>query len=444
MKRRYGVCVLLAVVPTAMLALVQADPAGVTWGERFEVASGGGSRGPWRMNESEYDFVDDPTVAINEQGVAAVAWADQSRKDIFVQLYAPDGRPRLPAPVNVSRSPRIFSWLPRMLITSGDPVEVYLLWQEIVFSGGSHGGDILFARSTDGGRTFSDPLNLSNDIAGSGKGRLTQDYWHNGSLDLALGPDGTLYAAWTEYEGALWISRSTDRGARFSHPVRVAGGAGAKPARGPSLAVDARGNVYLAWTVGEDRAADIRIATSADRGRSFSPPRIVAESAGHSDAPKIATDRKGIVHLVYAESPGGPSDRYRIHYTRSLDAGRIFEVPRQISSPPSAELESVNFPALSVDGRDNVYVLWELFRSRRDYSKGLGFTYSRDAGGTFAPPTVVPGTVDPTLGVNGSQQGLLMRKLGVNEAGEIAVVNSTFKRNERSRIWLFRGKARGL
>ena len=440
MKRRWGVCVLLAVVPTAMLALAQADPAGVRWGERVEVASGGGYRGPWHMNESEYDYVDDPTVAINEHGIVAVAWADQSRKDIFVQLYAPDGRPGLPAPVNVSRSPRVFSWLPRMLITSSDPLEVYLLWQEIVFSGGSHGGDILFARSTDGGRTFSDPLNLSNDIAGSGKGRLTQHYWLNGSLDLALGLDGTLYAAWTEYEGALWISRSTDRGGRFSRPMRVAGGGGAKPARGPSLAVDARGDVHLAWTVGEDRAADIRVARSADRGRSFSPPRIVAESAGHSDAPKIATDRKGVVHLVYAESPGGPSDRYRIHYTRSLDAGRTFELPREISSTPSVEFESVNFPALSVDGRDNVYVLWELFRSRRDFSKGLGFTYSSDAGRTFAPSTVVPSTVDPALGVNGSQQGLLMRKLAVNEAGAIAVVNSSFKRNESSRIWLFRGK----
>jgi hypothetical protein len=153
-----------------------------------------------------------------------------------------------------------------------------------------------------------------------------------------------------------------------------------------------------------------------------------------------ATPTNRVVHLVYAESPGGPSDRYRIHYTRSLDAGRTFEMPREISSPPSAAFESVNFPALSVDGRDNVYVLWELFRSRRDYSTGLGSTYSRDAGRTFAPPTVVPGTVDPALGVNGSQQGLLMRKLAVNEAGAIAVVNSTFRRNESSRIWLFRGK----
>jgi hypothetical protein len=53
---------------------------------------------------------------------------------------------------------------------------------------------------------------------------------------------------------------------------------------------------------------------------------------------------------------------------------------------------------------------------------------------------VVPGSVDPALGFNGSQQGLLMRKLAVNQAGAVAVVNSTFKRNEQSRVWLWRGQ----
>ena len=62
----------------------------------------------------------------------------------------------------------------------------------------------------------------------------------------------------------------------------------ATTARGPSLAVGAAGTVYLAWTVGEDRAADIRVATSRDHGRTFGPPRIVGQSDGHADAPKLA------------------------------------------------------------------------------------------------------------------------------------------------------------
>ncbi len=415
-----------------------AEPSAVTWGTPIVVASGDAYQGPWRMNESAFHYVDDPTVAINEAGVVAVAWVDQSRKDIFFQIYSPDGERRFEKPVNVSGTPAIFSWLPRMVITSGNPSAVYILWQEIVFSGGTHGGETFFARSTDGGKTFNDPVNLSNSIAGDGKGRLARRYWHNGSLDLALGPAGTLYAAWTEYEGALWLSRSTDGGEKFSKPVRIAGGHAA-PARGPSLAVGADNTVYLAWTVGEDAAADIHVAKSGDAGRSFGAPRIAFASDGHADAPKIAADSAGTVHLVYAESPAGPFDRYHIRYTRSSDGARTFDKPREISSPLPQESESANFPTLRVDGEDNLYVLWELFPDRQGRSRGLGFTVSSDAGRTFASPSVVPGSADPALGDSGSRQGLLMRKLAVNAAGAIAVVNSTFKRRERSHVWLFHG-----
>jgi len=430
-------CLLWAV---ALVAVGRADPLAVKWDQRIEVASGQAYRGPWRMNKSAFHYVDDPTVAINKQGRIGVAWADQSRQDIFFQLYEPNGAKRFQEPVNVSRSPKIFSWLPRLVITSGDADQVYILWQEIVFSGGSHGGEIFFARSSDGGKTFTDPVNLSNTIAGDGKGRLTRHYWHNGSLDLAIGPGGDLYAAWTEYQGALWFSRSTDGGERFSEPLHIAGD-NAVPARGPALAVD--DGVYLVWTVGEDRAADIRFARSGDGGRSFGKPRIVFASNGHADAPKIAVDGEGTIHLVYAESSAGPLQCYHIRYTRSDDGGQTFEEPRQIASPQSKRLESVNFPALSRDGQDNLYVLWELFPHRQGPPQGLGFTYSSDGGQTFASPSVVPGSADPALGFNGSQQGLLMEKLAVNETGAIAVVNSTFKRNQTSHIWLFRGQAFG-
>lgn len=443
-RGRQGVAFgLLAVALAAAPLKLQADPPAPAWDEKIEVAAGGGHKGPWRMNESEYDYVDDPTVAISEQGHVGVAWADQPRLDVFLQVYAPDGTARLEAPVNVSRSPRTFSWLPRMVVATADAREVYLLWQEIIFSGGSHGGEIFFARSRDGGRTFGDPVNLSNSIAGDGKGRLTRRYWSNGSLDLAMGPEGHLYAAWTDYDGDLWFRRSTDKGESFSDRVRVAGGEDAAPARGPSLAVDAEGAVYLAWTVGEDEAADIRFATSADQGRSFGAPRIVFDSGGHSDAPKVAVDGEGTVHLVYAESPTGPFERYHIRYTRLRRREPAFEAPRAISGAQMAAFESVGYPALGLDGDDHVYVIWELFPRRKGYPRGLGFTYSRDGGRTFAASSVIPGSRDPLLGVNGSLQGLLMRKLAVNRAGTLAVVNSTFERNRASHIWLFRGRAAG-
>lgn len=438
---RKALALLLVVLPAAPAA-PQAGSLDVTWKERIEVAAGDAYAGPWRMNDSEWYYVDDPTVAVNDRGMVGVAWADQASKDVFFQRYGPDGRARLERPVNVSRSPKIFSWLPRLAITSADAVHVYILWQEIVFSGGTHGGEIFFARSTDGGETFSDPVNLSNTIAGAGKGRLSRNYWHNGSLDLVLGRDGQLYVAWTEYEGALWFRRSADGGKSFFRPLRIAGSQ-AQPARGPSLAAAADGTVYVAWSVGEDRAADIHVAKSEDRGRSFGKPRIVLAGPGHADAPKIAVDGTGSLHLVYAESPAGPWLRYRILYTRSRDKGRTFEKPREVSSPAIGGFESAGFPALSLDGKGNPYLLWELFPDYRGRSRGLGFSHSRDGGRTFARPALVPGSADPALGVNGSRQGLLMRKLAVNDAGTIAVVNSTFKSGAASRIRLFPGQAAG-
>lgn len=424
-------------------------PAPIVWEEKIKVASGGGYQGPWKMNASVYDYVDDPTVAMNRQGLIGVAWADQARKDVFLQIYTREGKAKFANPVNVSGTPRIFSWLPRMVMTDADPVRVYLLWQEIVFSGGSHGGEIFFAKSEDGGKTFEGPLNLSHDIAGSGKGRLNPEYWHNGSLDLARGSGGNLYAAWTEYEGSLWFARSADDGESFSQPLRIEGGKGGKPARAPSLAAGEAGTVYLAWTVGEDRAADIRFSKSVDSGRSFSPPEIAVQSDGHSDAPKITVDSRGTVHLAYAESPGGPLKQYRIHYTRLMDEMNAFETPKIISNVQTEQFESANFPYLSLGREGHLYVVWELFPGSavwdlfpgpQNRPQGLGFTHSKDSGRTFSAPSVIPGSLDPQLGVNGSLQGLLMRKLAVNHSGKIAVVNSTFTGNEKSGVWLFRAE----
>jgi len=428
----------IMMIPTSSCAQSE---TGVRWEERVEVSAGDAHRGPWRMNESEFHFVDDPTVAISAGGQVGVAWADQKQKDIFFQVHEPEGGTRFEQAVNISRSSEIFSWLPRVVMAGDDAGEIHVLWQEIVFSGGSHGGEIFFARSADGGRSFTEPRNLSNTKAGAGKGRLTAERWENGSLDLIMDGQGNLYAAWTEYEGTLWFSKSTDRGASFSAPAEIAGQEGGPPARAPALAAGPRGEVYLAWTVGEDAAADIRFAWSGDGGESFGEPQVVSVSGGHSDVPKLAVDGKGTLHLVYSEGTEGPWQPSGVSYTRWRD-GR-WEKPRTISQPLPGGVEGAGYPHLAVDGADRVCVLWELFPQLGQRPAGLGFSLSADGGGTFARPQRVPGTGDPREGFNGGHQGLLMRKLAVNDAGGIAVVNATFESDVASRIHLVRGRLDG-
>jgi hypothetical protein len=416
------------------LAILSDDPRPESIGpwEPLELATGGGERGPWRQNESRFDYVDDATVAMDGRGGVAVAWVDQRQKDVLFQRIGPgEARPSR-TPVNVSRSPAVFSWLPR--IATAAPCHVFVLWQEIIFSGGSHGGDILFARSHDGGATFEGPVNLSSSPGGDGKGRINRESWDNGSLDIAAGEDGRVYAAWTEYHGALWFSQSEDFGRTFSAPSRLAGDE-ARPARAPSLALGPEGAVHLAWTYGEDSAADIHLSSSRDHGKTFADPRVVMRTEGYSDAPKIAVDSRGIVHLAYAEILGGPFGRPHVRYTVSDDAGEAFHPSRDLSGQATGE-RSAGFPALSVVGERDVFVLWEVYPDEEDRPRGLALMRLRD-GDVIAPATPVPASRDPAGGTNGSHQGMLTRKLAVG-AGGIAVVNSSLQPGVRSRVWLMR------
>lgn len=354
----------------ALALLLAASPlapalaASLLWHGSTTIAEGRGERGPWQQNNSRYDYVDDPTVALNDQG------------------------------------------------------------------------DIVFARSEDGGATFSPPMNLSNSVGGDGKGRIIREIWHNGSLDLIAGPGGALYAAWTEYEGALWFARSLDGGYRFSLPQRLAGGGKAKPVRAPALALGPGPTLYLAWTTGDDSAADIHLMQSGDGGDSFSAPIPVAPSKTYSDAPKLAVDDAGTLHLVYAESLAGPIAPYRVRYTRSTNGGRSFDAPRDISAAQTGAA----FPSLAVDAQSRLVVLWEQYPDHRQGPMGLGLVVSDDGGRSFGPPVLVPGSRDPAGGTNGSHQGLLMKKLAVNAAGALAIVNSSLKQDDKSRVWLMRGQ----
>src|SRR5262249_17539547 len=82
----------------------------IAWSRPGAIAQGGGMRGPWQQNESQYDYVDDPTVAITPSGDTAVAWVDHREMDVFWQMFDANGKPRLREPVNLSHSPNVFSW----------------------------------------------------------------------------------------------------------------------------------------------------------------------------------------------------------------------------------------------------------------------------------------------------------------------------------------------
>ena len=51
----------------------------IAWRPRVEIASGEAVRGPWVQNDSDYRWVDDPSVQLTADGDAIVAWVDQAK-----------------------------------------------------------------------------------------------------------------------------------------------------------------------------------------------------------------------------------------------------------------------------------------------------------------------------------------------------------------------------
>lgn len=187
---------------------------------------------------------------------------------------------------------------------------VYVAYTAFTGSGATAQSVILFSRSTDCGQTWSAPKALST---GS---RLVQN------AQIAVNPvNGDVYVSWRRFrylsqDDAVMVTRSTDGGATFSRPVRVAGvrafdqGSTLTSFRTngfQTMAIDGSGRVYLAWTERGhaslrpdpvDGDARIVISTSTN-GSIWTVPRPVQTAGlGHQVMPAL-TFHGGRLRLLY-------------------------------------------------------------------------------------------------------------------------------------------------
>jgi hypothetical protein len=158
----------------------------------------------------------------------------------------------------------------------------------------------------------------------------------------------------------------------------------------PTPAIDGGGRLWLAWAEGRH----VRVAWSADRGRSFSVPVTVTREEEALDAkgesrPKIAVGAEGHVYVTWTRTLAKPYTG-EIRFARSTDGGRTFSPPRTLNDDGLAIGHRFDAIAVAADG--TVAVLWI---DKRDLERALAvggvydgaalyYTISRDGGRTFA------------------------------------------------------------
>ena len=225
------------------------------------------------------------------------------------------------------------------------PTEIYALWEQLNEQGRT---ELMFARSVSFGHSFEQPFSVTD---------KTEDSF-NGFSSMAVAPDGQVYAVWLDGRDkaepagtfAVYLAKSTDRGATFGRNVRVA--PGACPCCRVAIAFGNQGEVFVAWRkVFEGDIRDMVVSTSRNGGETFAEPVRVSEDrwkipgCPHSGA---SLARKG-GRLYVAWHTEGDEGKAGIRVSWSDDAARTF-------APPvfaSANILDANHPSLSVstDGK---------------------------------------------------------------------------------------------
>ena len=280
----------------------------------------------------------------------------------------------------------------------------YVIWDT-----GDGEDDIYFAKSVDGGKSFCCQRRVNDDTVNA-----SQNY-----ASIAVGPDGSIHVAWSDYRNDLdrkwtidggidgindadiYYSRSDDGGTTFLPNVKVNDDIGTRQTTHMHrfIAVDVHGKVHLAWTDHRSGGSEVFYANSSDGGVTFSKNAMVSGGNGNASSTSLTTDADGVVYVVWEDSTN-LSAGVRAFLSMSIDGGESFGSGIMIDDSPG-DLRQHNVEVASASGI--VGVVWE-----EDGSSQVYFASSMDGGDSFTEPKTIsdsglsPPEREPTISINQS------------------------------------------
>lgn len=223
-----------------------------------------------------------PSLAVTKQGTtrAYVTYHDNSSGVYQADLIRSKKKTKFKKPISITHGGGAFS--PRVALDSNEAINV--TWGDT--TGG--GRRVLFARSVDQGDTFSEPINISRS-----SGEAFEP-------EIAVDPNGAINIAWEDTapgENSIMFSRSTDEGKSFSNPLQVS--KGTARASEAHIASDGAGRLSVVWVQGNEDEKQAYYSRSTDGGLTFSDPINLSNTAGASISKPLITTFKETVYVAY-------------------------------------------------------------------------------------------------------------------------------------------------
>lgn len=285
-----------------------------------------------------------PSVAVTKVGKPRVyvTYHDNSTGVTQAYLIGSKKKTRFRAPLDITpHNGGAFS--PRVALDSNEIVHV--VWGDT--NGG--GGKVTYVRSTDLGLTFSPLLDVSRTSG------VAFD------PEIAVDRSDAINVAWQESArgtSVIKFARSTDGGGSFSDPRQVSTGTGR--ATEASIATDEQGRISVAWIDETLGHADAYYSRSTDHGESFSSPANVSQFPNGDIHKAALVAYANVVYVAFQNGDlFGEEDikNRQVYLARSEDAGSSFGEVQQVSSANNAKGRA-HSPAMVVDARGVLHLAW--------------------------------------------------------------------------------------